>query len=184
MGIPLLTRTLSRELEPRLLGVRAELNAVLVDGLQGIADLLIFGRAASHQKQVQKLSRELAALQQRQAWLTGLHTALLGLLTNWTTLAILLIAIPLVNRGHLDGVYLALLVLVAMAGFEAVAPLPEAGQHLERSLAAARRLFELVDTQPAVSDLPPATAAPGSPGFRLDGQKCEFSVRPGRTRPR
>jgi ABC-type multidrug transport system fused ATPase/permease subunit len=90
------------------------------------------------------------------AWLTGLHTALSGLLANWSTLAILLIAIPLVSQGQLDGVYLALLVLAALASFEAVLPLPEAFQHLESSAAAARRLFELVDAQPSVPEPPPS----------------------------
>jgi ABC-type multidrug transport system fused ATPase/permease subunit len=106
------------------------------------------------------------------AWLTGLHTALSGLLVNWSTLAILLIAIPLVSRGQLDGVYLALLVLAVLASFEAVLPLPEAFQHLESSIAAARRLFELVDAQPSVP-VPP-TPSPQPKDYSLVVGNLQF----------
>jgi ABC-type transport system involved in cytochrome bd biosynthesis fused ATPase/permease subunit len=94
-----------------------------------------------------------------------LHTALSGLFINWSSLAILLIAIPLVNRGSLNGVYLALLVLASMASFEAVLPLAEAAQQLERSLAAARRLFEIVNTAPAITE--PAAASPSPQNHSL-----------------
>ena len=47
---------------------------------------------------------------------------------------------------------LAVLVLAASAGFEAVMPLPLAAQTLSSSSQAARRLFEIVDAQPEVVD--------------------------------
>jgi ATP-binding cassette subfamily C protein CydC len=152
VGIPLLTRLLSRGVGQRLVTTRADLNAAQIDGIQGVADLLTSGQEARHQKRVQHLSRELVSLQERMARITGLHTALSGLLTNWATLAILLIAIPMVSRGQLDGVYLAVLVLVVIASFEAIIPLPGAFQHLGSSITAAQRLFEIVDTKPVVSD--------------------------------
>jgi ABC-type multidrug transport system fused ATPase/permease subunit len=98
--------------------------------------------------------------QERTAHITGLHTALSGLLSNWATLSVLLIAIPLVSRGQLDGVYLAVLVLAVIASFEAVISLPDAFQHLASSLTAARRLFEIVDTEPVVPDLPATSPQP------------------------
>ena len=85
--------------------------AMNVEGIQGAGELLIAGRAAAHQKHVRALSRDLTRLQAREARVDGLQTALAGLLINWSTLVILLITVPLVNQGKLDGVYLALLVL-------------------------------------------------------------------------
>ena len=62
----------------------------------------------------------------------------------------LLIAIPLVSAGSLDGVQLAVLAMLVLASFEAAGPLAQAGQQFESCLAAARRLFELVQAEPAV----------------------------------
>ncbi len=150
VGLPLLTYRLSRGWGRRLITVRADLNALVLDTVQGSADLLLAGQSRRQQDRVGELSRRLTHTQEHVAWVTGLHSAASGLLANWATLAILLVAIPLVNLGQLDGVYLAVLVLAAIASFEAVIPLPEALQHLESSLTAARRLFDLLDAQPAV----------------------------------
>ncbi len=62
------------------------------------------------------------------------------------------LAIPLVSGGQIEGVYLALLPLTAIASFEAVQPLALALQQLEASQAAGRRLFELIDAAPEVPD--------------------------------
>jgi thiol reductant ABC exporter CydC subunit len=150
VGLPLLTQAWSRPVGRQLVQVRAELGSTVVDGIQGIAELLAYGQADRHQNQVRNLSRDLGALQGRMAALGGLNSALSGMLMNLATLAALLVAIPLVRSAQLDGVYLALLVMAVMSSFEAVLPLPSAFQYLENSLAAARRLFEIVDVEPAV----------------------------------
>ncbi len=145
VGVPFLTHVLSRTPGRRLIALRAELNAVLVDGIQGIADVIAFGREGTWTSRVESLSRELVKWQTRMAWITGLHGALGSLLASFSAIAVLTLAIPLVTSGKLEGVYLAVLVLAAMASFEAVLPLPQAAQHLESSLQAARRLIEIGD---------------------------------------
>jgi len=175
--LPLLTRAASRPLGRRLVRVRAELNGVLVEGIQGLGDLLAFGREAQHLEQVTRLSQELVALQGRMAAISGLHRALTALLMNLATLAVLLVAIPLVTAGRLAGVYLALLVVAAISSFEAVLPLPAALQYLETSLESARRLFEIVDAEPAVKA--PSQPAPAPVKHDLRAEGLCFSYAPG-----
>ncbi len=150
VGLPLLTQWLSRVPGRRMVVVRSELNATLVDGIQGGAELLAFGQEGRYQKRVESLSCELAALQGRMTWIGGLHDALMMLLVTGATVATLTVAIPLVGEGKLDGVYLAALVLAVISCFEAVLPLPQAFQYLGKNLEAARQLFEIVDARPAV----------------------------------
>lgn len=152
LGLPLLTHHLSRGLGQYLIATRAELKVVVIDTLQGMADLLACGREQAQIEQVRRLSRTLTITQERMAWLTGLHSALSGLLANLSTIAILVVAIPLVRSDQIDGVYLGLLVLATLASFEAVSPLSAAFQNLGSSVAAAKRLFELVDAEPAVKE--------------------------------
>ncbi|NDJ77929.1 MAG: thiol reductant ABC exporter subunit CydC [Chloroflexi bacterium] len=151
VGVPVLTRALSRESGRALVHTRADLNTALVDGVQGLADLLAYGAQERHLAHIQALNRDLQHQQVRLARIAALNTALTTLLVGLATLATLTIAIPLVNDGRLDGVMLAVLALATMTSFEAVQPLPAAFQHLESNLAAARRLFELVDAKPEIT---------------------------------
>jgi len=150
IGVPLVTQGLSRRTGRALIAVRSELNVALVDGIQGMADLTAFGAEDRQCERVAALSRELTREQARMAQIGGLNTALGTLLVWLAAAAILMVAVPMVRRGELDGVMLAVLVLAAISSFEAVLPLPQAFQHWGSNLDAARRLFEIVDAVPAV----------------------------------
>ncbi len=169
LGVPLLTQRLSQGLGQRMVRVRSELNVALVDGVQGMAELLAFGQEQRHRERVARLSQELVGLQGRMAWIGGLHSSLAGLLTNLAVLAVLVIAIPLVGEAKLDGVYLGLLILAVMSSFEAVSPLPLALQYLGNSLEAGQRLFEIVDAQPVVNDPPMPSPTPESYSLLMEG---------------
>jgi ATP-binding cassette subfamily C protein CydC len=58
----------------------------------------------------------------------------------------LLIAIPDVVTGALNGVYLSVISIGIMAAFESVAQIPQAFQYLSKSTEAGKRLFDIVDT--------------------------------------
>lgn len=156
VALPLASRWLSRHPAAEAIALRAELNATLVDDIQGIADLLACGQEEVYQARTLRLSQQLHQAQQRLAQVRGLGNGLAALCASLAALTVLFLAIPLVTAGQIDGVFLALLPLAAIAAFEAVQPLAHAWQTLESSQAAARRIFELVD-------------APGLSGRRIDG---------------
>jgi thiol reductant ABC exporter CydC subunit len=161
--LPLLARALARSAGREMVQARSELNATLVEGTQGLADLLALGAGEAHLARVQRQGRRLGELQGRMARVTGLERALSGLLVNVATVAVVAVAIPLVGAGRLDGANLAVVALVVIAAFEALLPLPAAFQALEANVEAGRRLFEIVDAEPEVSDplqpAPPPAAA-------------------------
>ena len=159
VALPLTMRWLGRQPAAQFIATRAELHAALIDEIQGLADLLVFDQAARQRAHVLTLSAEFNRVQARQALLRGLSNALSVLLTSLAALTVLGLAIPLVSGGQIEGVYLALLPLTAIASFEAVQPLGLALQQLEANQAAGRRLFELIDMPPAVVD----PAVPTSP---------------------
>jgi ATP-binding cassette subfamily C protein CydC len=167
IGLPLFAQRLSRGLGRQMVAVHSELNVALVDGVQGVAELLAFNQESSHQGRVQALSHELTRLQGRMTCIGGLQGALMNLLVDLATLTTLLVAIPLVSKGQLDGVYLAVLILAVISSFEAVVPLPQAFQYLENSLEAARRLFDILEAQPAVRDPMAASPVPADYGFQV-----------------
>ena len=107
----------------------------------------------------------------------GLGNGLAALLTGLAGLTVLALAIPLVTRGQIDGVFLALLPLTAIVSFEAIQPLAQALQALEASRAAAERIFALIDAPPVVAE--PPCLAPQPAGLRHRGAQLAFSLRAG-----
>lgn len=165
--LPLVSRRISQGPATALITTRAELNAVLVDEIQGIADLLAFDQASQHQARVLALSHALNRTQECMARLRGLSNALAALFTSLAGLTVLTLGIPLVTGGTIEGVYLALLPLTAIASFEAVQPLSLAWQQLEANRAAGRRLFELIDAPPEVTDPVRESPQPADHSIRM-----------------
>jgi ATP-binding cassette subfamily C protein CydC len=176
-GVPLLVRWLARGLGRRQLELRAELNARIVDGIQGAQDLLAFGRQDDQRRDIAALNRELGRVQGRMAFITGLQDALGDLMMNLAMLAILVLAIPQVAGGEIRGVYLAFLALVMVGSFEAVQPLGTAFQFLGRSVGAGERLFEVVDADPEVAD--PDQPLPPPVDCTLELDRVSFCYEPG-----
>jgi len=150
--LPLLAQRLSRAPGTNLVTRRAELQARLVDGIQGLPDILAFGRAADQGHAIDNSSRAVGQAQRRLAIVTGINSGMSVLLINMGMWAILALAIPLVSAGKIEGVMLGALSLITLASFEAVTPLPLAAQMWESTRASAKRLFEIVDAEPVVSD--------------------------------
>ncbi len=177
VGVTLLVRSLARGLGRKQLELRGELNARIVDGIQGAQDLLAFGREEDHERAIAALDRRLGRLQGRMAFITGLQDALGDLMMNLAMLAMLVLAIPLVAGGEVRGVYLAFLALVVLGSFEAVQPLGTAFQFLGRSVGAGERLFEIVDAEPEIED--PKEPLALSEDHRLHFDRVSFSYEAG-----
>jgi ATP-binding cassette, subfamily C, bacterial CydC len=177
IGVPILVRNLAGGLGRRQLGLRGELNAGILDGVQGAQDLLAFGREHDHERNIATLNRRLGRMQGKMAFITGLQDALGDLLMNLAMTSVLVLAIPLVSGGEVRGVLLAFLALVVLGSFEAVQPLGTAFQFLGRSVGAAERIFEIVDAEPEVQD--PATPLSIPRDHKLEFDKVGFRYKDG-----
>ncbi len=180
-GVPLLTGILTRGLGKRQLAIRAELNMQVVDGVQGIQDLLAFGRAEDQQRKLAGLDSILQRIQRRMAYISGLQQALNDGLMNLALCSILILTIPLVTSGAINGVYLGFLALVILASFEAVSPLAQAFQFLGHSLAAGERVFKIADTTPLITEPTtplPAPALNSAAGHSLEFDHVHFTYQP------
>ena len=150
--LPLLSQNASHGPGGQLIAQRADIQSQLVDGIQGIADLLAFGRGSDRLEQVSNIGKIYGETQKQMARINGVHTALGTLFTNLGVWLVLLLVIPQVTAGNIKGVMLGTFALMTLASFEAVTPLPLAAQMWNASREAARRLFEVVDAEPAVRE--------------------------------
>ena len=172
VGAPLLVWALSRGLGRRQLELRSELYSRIVEGTQGVQDLLAFGREEERGRQIEVLNRKLARIERRQALISGLHDSAGDLLTNLAMLVALVLAIPLVAGGEIRGIYLAFLALVALGVFEAATPLGAAFQTIGRTTAAGERLFEVSDSEPTIRN--PKSPLPVPEDFTLRFDNVSF----------
>ena len=180
LGAPCLSAWLSRGLGKQQVAARATLNTQVVDGLQGIQDVLAFGRSQAQLESLAACDRALGRVQRRMATITGLQSALGDLLMNTAMWVLIILTIPMVATRYIDGVYLGVIGLLILASFEAVQPLAPAFQGLGHSLAAAERVFAVTDAPPPVieSDAPqPVQVNPG--GYALSFEQVHFTYRAG-----
>jgi ATP-binding cassette subfamily C protein CydC len=141
-----LGRSSGREITHRI----SDLRIRMVDALQGLPELLVFGAYPGQIESVRQSNQALLKCQLRMSHIRGLSLALITMLSGLAVLAALYLAVNLVNREMLDGATLALITLAVMASFEAVLPLPLAYQYLGQTREAGRRLLEIVETEPQV----------------------------------
>jgi thiol reductant ABC exporter CydC subunit len=173
-ALPWLARRRGRAPGRRLAGRRGELSALVVDGVQGQAELLAFGREGDHAASADAATAEVLEAQHRLVRAGALGGALAGLGADLTAVAVLALAARGVHAGALEGVALAVVTLVSLAAFEAVAVLPAAWQAEGALRESARRLFDLTDQSPAVPEPSDAVAAAAAPR-RLELQDLCFT---------
>jgi ATP-binding cassette subfamily C protein CydCD len=150
--LPLLAQITSRKPGQRMIVQRADIQTQLVDGIQGIADILAFGRGWDRARRISQTGASYGSTQKHMARISGSHSAMGTLLTNLGLWVVLVLVIPQVTAGNLNGVMIGTFALMTLASFEAVTPLPLAAQMWNASREAARRLFEVVDSEPAVKE--------------------------------
>ena len=160
--VPVLASAVNRAAGRRQAPARAELTADLVELLRGAPELVVYGREEETLARIRSRSRELVRLGRRDALAAGLAGALSILISGLTVAGVLAVAVSAHATDTLDRVLVATLALLALASFESVTPLQEAARELSSTLAAGRRVLELMDREPAVQD--PAEALPPPSG--------------------
>lgn len=124
---------------------RAELYADAADLIMGMPELLVYGRAEEAIGRLETSQSKLSALQDGQNRIAAVSGGLMLASAHIAMWLILAAAVSLAAAGSLNGILLPALSMVALASFEAVAPIPQTFQQFGSTMAAAERLFKLAD---------------------------------------
>ncbi|WP_319529803.1 thiol reductant ABC exporter subunit CydC [uncultured Cohaesibacter sp.] len=150
LGLPLLVHRLGRKAGERQILLQADLRIELVEGLQGMREMLVYGQEEAYQAAIEDRSAALVEQQKKLANLQAASQSVIALAANFAMFLVLVTIIPIVASGALSGPILPMLALFTLASFEAILPLPLAMQSLVSTRMAARRLFSLAD-QPVIA---------------------------------
>jgi ATP-binding cassette, subfamily C, bacterial CydC len=193
-SLPLLGR---RRVDPVATEVRREqgqVNAHLVDSIQGLRELIAFGRGDTRAVEVTAGSGRLGAAQQRYARFVGAVGGATETFVALGSFAVLVIGASLVTAGAVDRYQLPLILVMAFAAFLPVMNVAVVARNLNQVAAAARRYFEVIDEPVLVREhrrRPPGTVPPAMTfdavtfAYHADEppvlQELSFHIQPGET---
>jgi ATP-binding cassette, subfamily C, bacterial CydC len=152
LALPMIALRASRRTGEQAVAGRGQLRADIADTMRGFEELQVFGAMGRQTARHEAGYAALTMLQRRETRVEAASGSAALFLIQATMLATLVIAIPASVAHMLPGTDVAMIALLVLASFDAVAGLPGAYRALGQTLAAARRIFELVDTEPAVRE--------------------------------
>jgi ATP-binding cassette subfamily C protein CydC len=173
LALPLAAYRLGRKPGQEAVARRGMLRAEIADTIRGFEELVVFGALERQTARHHDAYDALIAAQWRETRIEAAAAGATLLVVQLTMLAALLISIPLAMQNVIPGPDIAMIGLLVLASFDAVSGLPGAYRALGETLAAARRIFEIVDTKPAVAE--PAEEA--SLPTRFDLEFCHVGMR-------
>ena len=152
VGVPALVRLITANSGKKIVGLRGNISSKIIESIQANAELNTYAQLEKFKHKTLETIHHYSKIQQKHIWVNAVSNGMTIIITNLTLWMILIVLIPLVRANQLDGVILAVISLVTIASFEAVAPLPVAAQNLSASLESANRLFEIADQKPVISE--------------------------------
>ncbi|MEZ8774620.1 cysteine/glutathione ABC transporter ATP-binding protein/permease CydC [Vibrio atlanticus] len=128
---------------------KADLRVTTLDWIEGYSELTLFGAEERYRNAILKTQHKLMANQFVNANLTGMASAALMLFNGLTLVLMLWLAADGVG-GNAPDPFIALMAFATMASFELLMPIAGAFQHLGQTLSSARRLNEVILSEPEV----------------------------------
>jgi len=182
---PFLFRRRIDELGSRARESLADLNAHVVDSVQGLHEIVAFEQVAHRREEFSERARAHLAVRMPFFRNLTLQSASLEVAIGLGGLAIVATGAWLVQSGGLPAALLPLLTLLALSSFLPVSEIAHVGRQLADTLGATRRL-DAVDRQPVPVrdgpgvDLDASAGVPGTPAlameavcFRYEGQQVD-----------
>jgi len=149
---PLVTGLVSRRAAGREVHLKGDLSAELT-ALFAASEEIIAARATHRGvSQVRSLDRQIRQAERITARGMGLAAGIGAAAQGFALIAVILVAVPAVVAGELNGVNLAVVVLIPLVAFELVTTMPAAAIWLAKSRTSASRIVEVLDAPNAVPD--------------------------------
>jgi ATP-binding cassette subfamily B protein len=180
--VPVLGRSRIDRLSSRAREASGDLNAQVVDTVQGLAEIVAYRRVTAWGEALGAKARRFYEL--RLPFLRDLarQTAFQETATGFGGLAVIAAGAWLAQQGRMDAASLPLLTLLALSAFVPLWEIAQVGRQLADTLGAARRLSAVESEPIPVTDGPGVPAVPARGGLAVELLDVRFTY-PGRTRP-
>jgi ATP-binding cassette subfamily C protein CydC len=150
IGVSVLTGRLGAGVGRTMSTAAGRLRAHLVETVQGIAELLVFGAQRRIETRIKDTQTALIDAQRRMMHLSAAANALVAAIAGAGALGVLWLTVREISENRMSPAVSALLVFAVFAGAEAILPLGGAFAHLGRTRASIRRLTEVLHRESSV----------------------------------
>ena len=147
--VPVLFALKQRKINSRVRERRGELSIEATEFLHGFRDLKIYQKLAGKERQINEISRSYIHEQETEEINTTFSKSVNSFISLFITWAVLGIGAFFVSAGQLDGIFLAMLVMIAITVFEDADAMAVFPIYLNDSKRAANRLFSVVSEEGA-----------------------------------
>ncbi|MXZ63866.1 MAG: thiol reductant ABC exporter subunit CydC [Chloroflexi bacterium] len=154
--VPLVLRGRAARQGDALRADLGNLNAEVVDGVQGLRELVAFGYQRRFLADLESHSNRLVRSQLAHGARSGIEQAALAALMSGGMLSVVAVAAVLVFRGELDPAYYPVAIMLAIFVFGPIHAIASVAQNLGIVFASADRAFELMREPAPVTDAPGA----------------------------
>lgn len=165
--LPAILLVLSYKTGKETIQVMAKLREYSVDSIQGLGELMIYGATNKQSKKIEELSVNLSNMQHKMSVYNAFAQASLMAIVGICVVLVTLVAVPIIRDAQMPAVNIAMLTLFVMASFEAVVGMSQVFRLLPETIAAGRRVFEIVDSEASIVE-------PASPSKKIDNFDIVF----------
>lgn len=154
----------------------AELSAVLQDDISGMKEIQLFNCQEKEAKRVDKVSHEHGSMIMNALTKGAIYHPFIGLLNDVGTVLVVAVGALFVLDGSMNSADIVGFILYLSKLYQPITTLGRLNEDLQNSLAAAERVFELIDTEPDVLDAPDAYSIERAEG-EIKFENVSFSYR-------
>lgn len=144
--------------------ISAELNSLLQDNFSGIKEIQIFNRQAYETKRVSDKAILHCGMTVKGIFWVSLMHPVVNFLSGAGTIVVVLFGGLLALQGNLNIADITVFLLYLGLFYAPVASFSRVLEDVQNALVSGRRVFEILDTQSDIKDLPGAKDAPVLPG--------------------
>lgn len=153
VSVPFWFKNIS-DVDGRLIRERlAEINAEVVDGIQGLREILSFGYGSWYLKKLRKTNRALTGIQKKYGMRQGLESGLLNLCISLGLLSVTIVSIVLIQRGMMSKELYAVAVILSIYFFIPIVGISSMARNFGIMQSATDRVFKVLETPETVKDL-------------------------------
>ena len=151
-----------------------EVNAHMVDGIQGIREIVSFGRSSLRLEEVDRNQSKYASLRIKFFHILTVQRALIESAMGLGGILVLGLGAYLVTIGDLSVSFLPLVSIIAYTAFIPVSEVAQVGRQLSDTIGSARRIFRIHDEPVTILDGPRTLSSENKTSKSLNRGELEF----------
>lgn len=130
----------------------ANMGSFLIDSVQGIWEILAFGREKDRLDAIIRMVLEYRKEQRAYVRVNACASALYAVLVSGGVVIVLVVSTILAQTGEINSFYLPITVILSAGAFTAMREVVEVSKQLSMTIAGAKRFFTVMDDTPVVSE--------------------------------